>query len=310
MKIEKIKILRSDSSSYNIPLFLESNVDEMGIMVGFDGMIDNVEFLAEIVDSNTVRLHTTFVPEKFYKVIQQNYTINWGDGNISGITINNNIVTGFTHTYLNDGVYDITFKLETEWDNFKTTKRITVPLDELASIENDIGSFTTLEIPSYVHMTGQTQNYNNDLDFTNTTGYTTFTYLGIGGSKLHELKKYGKDEYNNTTNGSDENGSYIGYSFTYTNDDNTMVLTYRDYENGTTLITGSTSGFTKEEIFNTMITRNEHFLGFVDEPQIYSDVFVERGKQGVMEKNFRLGEIDNIGELEIYGNGYFNIRKQ
>jgi hypothetical protein len=76
------------------------------------------------------------------------------------------------------------------------------------------------------------------------------------------------------------------------------------------MITGSTESFTKEEVINRMITRDEHFLGFIDEPIIYSDIFVERGKQGVMEKNLRLSEIDNIGEMEVYGNGYFNVRKQ
>jgi hypothetical protein len=59
-----------------------------------------------------------------------------------------------------------------------------------------------------------------------------------------------------------------------------------------------------------MITRNEHFLGFVDDPQIFSDVFVERGQMGVMERNFRLTEMDNTGELDVYGNGYFKVRKQ
>ena len=87
-------------------------------------------------------------------------------------------------------------------------------------------------------------------------------------------------------------------------------LYYQDFEDGITTITGTTSGFTKEEVINKVITRNEHFLGFIDEPVIYSDIFVERGKQGVMEKTLRLSEIDNTGELSIYGNGYFNIRKQ
>jgi hypothetical protein len=59
-----------------------------------------------------------------------------------------------------------------------------------------------------------------------------------------------------------------------------------------------------------MITRNEHLIGFLDEPQIYSDIFVDRGKQGVMERNLRLGEIDSTGELDIYGSGYFQVRKQ
>jgi hypothetical protein len=77
-----------------------------------------------------------------------------------------------------------------------------------------------------------------------------------------------------------------------------------------TQITGMTSGFTKEEVFEQTLTRNEHFLGFVEEPRVYSDIFVDRGKQGVVEKNLRLGEIDNIGELAVYGNGFFKIRKQ
>ena len=51
-------------------------------------------------------------------------------------------------------------------------------------------------------------------------------------------------------------------------------------------------------------------MGFVEQPTVYSDIFVERGKQGVMEVNLRLGEIDNMGELDIYGGGYFKIKKQ
>jgi hypothetical protein len=48
----------------------------------------------------------------------------------------------------------------------------------------------------------------------------------------------------------------------------------------------------------------------VEQPTVYSDVFVERGKQGVMENNLRLGEIDNMGELSVYGNKFFTIKKQ
>ena len=87
-------------------------------------------------------------------------------------------------------------------------------------------------------------------------------------------------------------------------------LSYRDFSDGITVITGSTSGYSKEEVINLVLTRNEHFIGFIDEPTIFSDIFVERGKQGVLEKTLRLSEIDNIGELNIYGNGYFNIKKQ
>ena len=108
--------------------------------------------------------------------------------------------------------------------------------------------------------------------------------------------------YSGVTTGTANGLSYSAYTID--------GLYYQDFEDGITLITGSTTSFAKEEVFNKMLTRNEHFIGFIDDPTIYSDIFVERGKQGVMEKTFRLSEINNIGEIENYGNGYFNVRKQ
>ena len=151
--------------------------------------------------------------------------------------------------------------------------------------------------------------YTNDQYFS----YTGFTYLGIGGSKLSELKKYGATGYTQTlTSGSITGGTtWTGYTFNYThNTTGSTSLQYRDYSDGYTMITGNTTGFTKEEVINYTLTRNEHFLGFVEQPTVYSDIFVERGKLGVMERNFRLSEIDSMGELSIYGNGYFKVRKQ
>jgi hypothetical protein len=157
--------------------------------------------------------------------------------------------------------------------------------------------------------TGQTlnQGYENDLDYTAYTGvtesYSGFTgityYNAIGLSKLSEYKKYGG---NGHTIALDIVDNITGYTI-----DN---IYYKDYPEGYTILTGNTVGFTKEEVIFEVLSRNEHFLGFVEEPTIYSDVFVERGKQGVMEMNLRLGEIENMGELSVYGNGYFKVKKQ
>jgi hypothetical protein len=314
--MDKYKILYSGDTEYNLPLFLESKVDEMGVMVGFDGGIEQVEQIVNFtyrVSGNTVTVYSSSNTDKFRSLIEQNFTVNWGDGTSSTLPVNNSsnpTQPSVSRTYITSGFYVIKVSLDTPWVKDFVEKKIKVPAINPNVIENELGEFTTVEIPAYSNMTGQTINYLNDLDFTNTTGDTTFRYVGVGGSRLSELKKYGQNEYSNITTGTDQIGSYTGYSFTYTNNSDTMVLTYRDYADNVTMITGSTTGFTQESIFNNMITRNEHFLGFIDEPTIYSDVFVERGKQGVMEKNFRLSEIDNLGELEIYGNGYFNIRKQ
>jgi len=162
-------------------------------------------------------------------------------------------------------------------------------------------------VPSY-HLTGTTavtQDYLQDyrtLTGTTTSGIT-ISFIAVGKSRLSEYKVYGTgNTYSiSTTTGNTDLWYYTGYTID--------GLSYYDYDNGYTHITGKTSGNT-EELYNGMLTRNEMLLGFIEEPQVYSDIFVERGKQSVMERNKRLGEIDNMGELEIYGGGYFKVKKQ
>ena len=178
---------------------------------------------------------------------------------------------------------------------------------------------------------GTTQYFGENLDFisgslSGQVGTTKkFTFMAIGSSRLSELKKYGSSTgYTQTP----QIGTYSGATFTGYTIDN---LYYMDFSSSYTMITGSvpnyfssgskafqntnyvtgnTTQFVTEYVINNMLTRNEHFLGFVEQPRVYSDVFVERGKQGVMEMNLRLGEIDNMGELDIYGNGFFDVKKQ
>ena len=197
----------------------------------------------------------------------------------------------------------------------------------------DLGTLT-FTIPywvdgSYSGTTGVSQNYLYDYDsgyYSGTTngikptypytGYTTFSYIGIGTSRLSELKKYGATGYTqnllySSKTENDVSIYFTGYTFTYSGKTGTTTtLQYYDRSDGYTEINGNTTGFTKEEVFEQALTRNEHFLGFVEQPTVYSDIFVERGKLGVMERNFRLSEIDSMGELSIYGNGYFKVRKQ
>ena len=176
------------------------------------------------------------------------------------------------------------------------------------------GTITGFTIPGLTSPTGWTQDYLNDYEYNPPTGvtsnYTGFTYWAIGSSRINEKKLYGNAGYSGVTLHNYSGGTYSAYTFTTTFNTGTTSLYYADFPDGYTMITGNTTGFTKEEVINYTLTRNEHFLGFVEQPQIYSDVFVNRGKQGVMERNFKLGEIENTGELSIYGNGYFKIKKQ
>ena len=201
----------------------------------------------------------------------------------------------------------------------------------------DLGTLTfTIPIDYSGNTKTINQPYLNNYEYS-TSGYTaiptTYTFIAIGTSRLLELKQYGSNNYTQVlTSGSYQDLTWTGYTI-----DN---LQYQDFSDGTTQITGTTpnfrydlTGFTiqngiettfeyvpisndnpanfaTEYVINRMLTREEHFLGFVEQPRVYSDIFVQRGKQGVLENNLRLGEIDSVGELSIYGNKFFNIKKQ
>jgi hypothetical protein len=48
----------------------------------------------------------------------------------------------------------------------------------------------------------------------------------------------------------------------------------------------------------------------IDEAEIQSNVFIDRGKYSGLERIERLGEIDNIGDLDKYGYGFFDVTTQ
>jgi hypothetical protein len=307
MKKNKYEILKQTGTTYNLPLYLESSVDEMGVMVGFDGEIQQVEQLVNFSYSGTtntrnVKIFSTTNPDRLRKIVDQVYNVNWGDGSpVVELPINNGVpntnLPSLTHTYssnITESTISITFN--SPWTTQIVSKKISLPFKDPNNITNPLGSFSGVTMPIEL-------DYINQLDSSNNvTGNATIKFMGIGVSRIEELRRYGQTTFNGVTTGTTDGSTWSGYTL-----DN---LYYRDLSDGYTMISGSTSTFTKEEVINQMITRNEHFIGFIDEPTIYSDIFVERGKQGVMEKNLRLGEIDNMGEMNVYGNGYFNVRKQ
>jgi len=304
MKKNYHKILKTTTgTTYNLPVYLDSTAYEMGGMVGFDGDIEQVEqitnFHYQHTGGNTIRFYNTVNRDKLKIIRNENFTINWGDGNTQTIGVSTGTNLSYVqHTFPSAGTYEVSIELENSWTQRKISKKITVP--ENTTVTNQDGTCGPFTIP-YTNIT-TSQEYINDLDVTDNDADATIYFAAMGRSRLSELKRYGENTYQGTTLGSDSVGTYTEYTI-----DN---LTYRDYNNGATTITGSTTNFYKEEVFNEMLTRNEHFIGFIDEPDIYSDVFVERGKQGVLEMNLRLGEIDNVGEIDIYGNGFFQVKKQ
>ena len=310
MKRNIFQILKETGTTFNVPLFLEADLDEMGVMVEFDGEIEQVEQLCNFTYSgsgNQITVYNTASTNRLKKTVDADFTIDWGDGTIvTGFTLLSNV----SHTYSTSGVKKIKVTMDSPWAVQNVEKTIRVPLVSGYTGTNPLGTLT-FDVP-YTSITGVTQNYLNDYDYNTGTGYTaaitgTTSFLGIGPSRVGELKLYGSSNtYSGLTySGITIEGEYFLYTG-YTLDG----LNYKDLSDGVTYISGNPNSFEMETVVDAMLTRNEHFLGFIDDPVIYSDIFVERGKQGVCEHNLRLGEVDNIGELEVYGNGFFTVRKQ
>ena len=64
----------------------------------------------------------------------------------------------------------------------------------------------------------------------------------------------------------------------------------------------------QETLYSPAIVKDEMLLGIAFQPEVQSNVYIERGKQAPYEKIQRLGEVDNLGELNRYGYGYFNLK--
>ena len=313
------------NQSYNLPIVLESNADEMGVMSSFDGNMEQVEQLVNFTykqSGSVVTVYNTVNPDKLRKIVDQKYTIKWGDTTSGSLDVNGGVLySNFptaSHTYSATGSYILSLFLDSPWSKEKINKNITIP-NTGSVVLNPLGTFSGFTIP-YTNITGSLD-YINESKFSGFTGSAILKYMAIGGSKISELKKYGEKTVSSSmyVTGLFSGSAYTGYtlntgSIISGSLDITKIPTgslwYMDFADGYTMITGKTTNFTKEEVINNVITRNEHFLGFIDDPTVYSDIFVERGRQGVMEPNLRLGEIDNMSELDVYGNGYFKVRKK
>jgi hypothetical protein len=87
-------------------------------------------------------------------------------------------------------------------------------------------------------------------------------------------------------------------------------VNYYDYVDGTTIFFEESSGLTSNNIVAVPITKEEVLIKVIDQPQIQTDVFVERGKNSAYERVLRFGEVDNLGDLLNYGYGFFNVEKK
>lgn len=69
-------------------------------------------------------------------------------------------------------------------------------------------------------------------------------------------------------------------------------------------------GFNMTNTVLSALTKEEYLFGVTSQPEVQSDLFIDRGITAVFERHLKLSEITNLAELQRYGKGYYNLTKQ
>ena len=312
-----------------IPIFLTETAVDIGHYSVFDGFIEQKETMLNFLVSGTstspyiVYFYNTSEIELKKYLSFSNYILDWGDGTTVQI-VGPNLPMPYDHTYIQAGEYTITFSGLTPWGNNLIKKKIYVPFSGV-TIDNPSG--TAFFIPAGGSWSGTELSYDYlfsgdstcDVMLVEPNPFLTPPLIisGYTKSSINDLAQYGpkgnllggKFKGNQQVTG--DSGS-VGIVYT----PNTSLtytaytinnIDYYDYNDGTTLFI--ISGVSEIDYTCSALTKNEVLINVIDEPQIQSDVIIERGKNSALERLVRLGEIDNVGDLTKYGYGFFNVIK-
>lgn len=302
----------SSLTGLTIPILLTQDCLDMGYYSIFDGAIQQKETALNYVFSANSKyeycIYNTSVLNSHTK--ESEYNIYWGDNTkIEPMT-----TVKSCHTYPEtNATYVIRLEQKNNFGTNLISKTITIPFDKDKVSNNPNG--TVEFIPSGGPWKDSPISY--DYIFTGDTGMDINDYLydaniivtGYTKSNLDELSLYGTKTFeiglevkkNGKTYGKVTN---INNSLTaYTIQD----INYVDYPFGVTTFEVIKKGLDKQTTILSAITKNEALLKSVDDVQIFSNVFVERGKNSGYEKVQRLGEVKTLQDMEKYGYGYFKL---
>jgi hypothetical protein len=302
-----------------IPILLTENVNDIGYYSIFDGMVLQQDTMLNFIftgSNNTCCFYNTSDIE-FKKYLEfSNYFVDWGDGQFDVLN-----TTSMCHTYQMPGDYVITLTGVSPWGTNKIRKTVYVPFTGV-TIDNPNGTATFTPAGGNWSATSFSYDYifsgdsscdatTEDIWLFNTENTIPFLITGYTTSSLSDLKQYGATLYKpgvqvtgNTGmigvfSGVSQDGMYTAYTI---ND-----IDYYDWSDGTTIFVVKSSGLTSDMLVCEPIVKNDLLMNIIDEAEVQSNIFIERGKNSALERVERLGEVDNVGDLVKYGYKFFNV---
>ena len=305
-----------------VNILLTQSAVDAGYYTPFDGAVMQKDVVSNFIFSSTTsdpyRVYVYNTSSEFQKFLDlSNYVINWGDGSqlqaVTAYTPNS-----ISHVYPSaNKTYTITLSQTNPWGVVKVQKNVTLPYSAV-TIYNQQG--TAYFTPAGGNWFGTPVSYDyifsgdavNVVSAQTTSNFEQVPFIvsGTTTSRVTELALYGSPKYqvgvpvikNGEIWGAITNISSIYTAYTITG------INFYDYADGTSIFFQESSGFTDSNLTAVPITKLESLLKVMDQPQIQTDVFLERGKNSAYERVQRLGEIDNLGDLLNYGYGFFNVQ--
>ena len=308
-----------------IPILIRQTAIDVGYYSPFDGAVLQKDVVANFIFSSTtqnpytVNIYNT--SSEFQKFLElSSYKVDWGDGSpkqtITGYTPNT-----ISHLYpTTNKQYQITLEQRNPWGTTLVTKTITTPYTNIVPNNPNGEAFF---IPAGGNWVNTPVSYDyifsgdavNEVAPQTSINYVTIPYTvsGITKSSITDLALYGPVKYQLGTpvikNGQIwgmitdiKDGLFTAYTINNVN--------YYDYIDGTTIFFEQSSGFTENNLTAEPITKDEVLLKVIAQPQIQTNIFIERGKNSAFERIQRLGEVDNLGDMINYGYGFFNVEKK
>jgi hypothetical protein len=310
-----------------VPIYLTKNVKDLGFYSEFDGFILQKDVLNNFVmyfSSNPYVLFVKNTSDVEFKSFLKDapYVVDWGDGTTVETFVFNETTNSFdvlSHTYPNTNLkYVVKITQQNQWGTSIVEKTIQIPYYP-APVPNptgtiyfvpNSGSWSGIPINAQYIFT-EDSNFNASSEFSSNFVATPFVISGETKSRINELRRYGSNKYpvgqplvkNSGVYGQINSINPLYTSYTIEGVD------YYDYPNGQTIFFINSSGLDSNNLQTTLVTKDERLIGFVSQPEIQSNVFIERDKASGLESLERLGEVDNLGDLSKYGYKYFKLNK-
>jgi len=321
-------------SGLTIPIFLNQKIDDLGYYTTFDGdilqkdVLNNFIYSADSSDSTyfTICLYNTsdISLNTFLSNQSTTYSLDWGDGTQLedfNIFSPNNLC----HTYTTSGGYQIILRATNVWGITEITKYIKIPLNISPISTNPNGTIIFNSMDGSWSATPASYEFIYDYDSNNSISaqtsipnfiQTPINLTGVTYSRLNDLIRYGPNslDVGPVFLGEEQIGSIdcnpcFNGSTGYTIGGVDANMSFFDYPNGVTIYSATSEGLISEWLLEEPITKNENIIGIAMQPEVQSNIFIERGKNSVYERIQRIGEVDNLGDLEKYGYNLFKVKR-